>query len=409
MAAAPVRECVRGHRCKYVRVGTLLDCSFRNGALLAAGTMLLTQGVLRASRSIDSHARESSLPWNGYLLQIYAGYFLLDLMLLLYCLSCLVWHAFGIDYAAMFSDNPRHYLDARDAAELPCWSFFFLGLTLEVNSHVMGSDTLHQNFPALLIGLSVLILFMPFRILYHESRMWLLNSLVSIDSNHDASLVAIPVNILLRFTWILYVAFPQQLQHSGFISFGVSIGEVFRRAIWSLFRIENEYCNLTSVKMVEEVLPHSSWPFLDIKSKKARRRSHKSTLERRYRSPIDSNRRFICRSCWILFTKPTRVFYNTTSVQSSTSAFSSPHLSMPSIPTKCKPEAAEEADTPFKRAQRTRKPTLKALFGDGSQPTQPIELPESTPDPPTEPPTQAIEPPTQAIELPTQAIEPVTG
>ncbi|KAI1591366.1 hypothetical protein PtrCC142_011816, partial [Pyrenophora tritici-repentis] len=73
---------------------------------------------------------------------------------------------------------------------------------------------------------------------------------------------------------------------------------------------------------------------------------------------------------------------------------------MPSILVKRKPEAAEEADTPFKRAQRTRKPTLKAPLGDGSQPTQPIELPESTPDPPTEPPTQVIEPPTRAIEPP---------
>jgi hypothetical protein len=81
---------------------------------------------------------------------------------------------------------------------------------------------------------------------------------------------------------------------------------------------------------------------------------------------------------------------------------------MPSIPAKRKPEATKEADTLFKRAQRTRKPTLKALLGDGSEPTQPIELPESTPDPPTELPTQAIKPPTQAIELPTQAIEPPT-
>ena len=83
---------------------------------------------------------------------------------------------------------------------------------------------------------------------------------------------------------------------------------------------------------------------------------------------------------------------------------------MASILAKRKPEAAEEADTPFKRTQRTRKPTLKALLGDGSQSTQSIELPESTPDPPIEPPTQAIEPPTQAIEPPieppTRAIEP---
>jgi hypothetical protein len=81
---------------------------------------------------------------------------------------------------------------------------------------------------------------------------------------------------------------------------------------------------------------------------------------------------------------------------------------MPSILAKRKPKAAKEADTPFKRAQRTRKPTLKALLGDGSQPTQLIELLEITPDLPTEPPTQAIELPTQATELPTQAIEPPT-
>jgi hypothetical protein len=80
-------------------------------------------------------------------------------------------------------------------------------------------------------------------------------------------------------------------------------------------------------------------------------------------------------------------------------------LSMPSIPAKRKPEAAEEADTPFKRAQRTRKPTLKALLGDGSPPTQPIELLGSTWDPPIESPTQALEPPTQAIEMPLQNLK----
>jgi hypothetical protein len=51
-------------------------------------------------------------------LQIYGGYFLLNLTLLLYCLSCRIWHAFGIDYAAVFPDDPRHHLDWRQAAEV---------------------------------------------------------------------------------------------------------------------------------------------------------------------------------------------------------------------------------------------------------------------------------------------------
>ncbi|KAG9381602.1 Dimer-Tnp-hAT multi-domain protein [Pyrenophora tritici-repentis] len=62
---------------------------------------------------------------------------------------------------------------------------------------------------------------------------------------------------------------------------------------------------------------------------------------------------------------------------------------MPSIPAKRKPEAAEEADTPSSE----------------HNPTQPIELPESTPDPPTEPPTQVIEPPTRAIEPPCKPVQ----
>lgn len=70
MAAAPMRGCVHDRRCKRVDVGTILDCRFRNGALLAAGIIFLTQGVLRASRSTDSYAREGSLPLNGYLLQV---------------------------------------------------------------------------------------------------------------------------------------------------------------------------------------------------------------------------------------------------------------------------------------------------------------------------------------------------
>jgi hypothetical protein len=51
-------------------------------------------------------------------LQMYAGYFLLDPNLLLYCLSYRMWYAFGIDYAAVLSENPQHHRDWRQAAEV---------------------------------------------------------------------------------------------------------------------------------------------------------------------------------------------------------------------------------------------------------------------------------------------------
>lgn len=47
---------------------------------------------------------------------------------------------------------------------------------------------------------------------------------------------------LLRFNWIFYAIYSHDLQHSALLSFAVSLSEVFRRGMWSLFRVENEHC-----------------------------------------------------------------------------------------------------------------------------------------------------------------------
>jgi hypothetical protein len=53
---------------------------------------------------------------------------------------------------------------------------------------------------------------------------------------------AIALNSSLRFSWVLYTVFPPQDQHSALVSFGVSLGEVFRRGVWLLIRVESEQC-----------------------------------------------------------------------------------------------------------------------------------------------------------------------
>jgi hypothetical protein len=53
---------------------------------------------------------------------------------------------------------------------------------------------------------------------------------------------AIVLNPVLRFSWILCVIDSLQFQYAAPISFGVSIGEVFRRGLWSLLRVESEHC-----------------------------------------------------------------------------------------------------------------------------------------------------------------------
>ncbi|KAL6150018.1 Xenotropic and polytropic retrovirus receptor 1 [Exserohilum turcicum] len=95
---------------------------------------------------------------------------------------------------------------------------------------------------------------------------------------------AILVNILLRFTWILYVAVPQQLQHSAITSFGISVGEVCRRGLWSLFRIENEHYNRTSHLNNHEAPSHSSALFTELGPVAIQERCHSCVLKRSYQS-----------------------------------------------------------------------------------------------------------------------------
>jgi hypothetical protein len=55
--------------------------------------------------------------------------------------------------------------------------------------------------------------------------------------------LAIIIDPLIRFNWILYAITPLHIQHSALTSFFVSLSEVFRRGLWSLFRVENEHCS----------------------------------------------------------------------------------------------------------------------------------------------------------------------
>jgi hypothetical protein len=50
--------------------------------------------------------------------QIYAGYFLANFLLLLFCLACRVWHETKINYVFIFEYDTRHFLDWRQLSEV---------------------------------------------------------------------------------------------------------------------------------------------------------------------------------------------------------------------------------------------------------------------------------------------------
>lgn len=64
---------------------------------------------------------------------------------------------------------------------------------------------------------------------------------------------------ILRFNWIFYAIYTQDLEHSTFVSFLVAFSECTRRGFWVLFRVENEHCsNVARFKASRDVpLPYS--------------------------------------------------------------------------------------------------------------------------------------------------------
>lgn len=47
---------------------------------------------------------------------------------------------------------------------------------------------------------------------------------------------------ILRFNWIFYIIYRNDLQHSSLVSFLISFSEALRRGVWVVFRVENEHC-----------------------------------------------------------------------------------------------------------------------------------------------------------------------
>lgn len=73
--------------------------------------------------------------------------------------------------------------------------------------------------------------------------------------------LAMIIDVLLRFNWIFYAIpfFSDEIQHSAILGFLVSFSEVFRRGVWTIFRVENEHCtNVGKFKASRDVeLPYA--------------------------------------------------------------------------------------------------------------------------------------------------------
>ncbi|KAF2703441.1 EXS-domain-containing protein [Pleomassaria siparia CBS 279.74] len=163
-------------RIKSARAGDFTENSFRNGLTLAGGLIFMIQGLVLAIELLNSDD-PTTIVDTSYLLQIYAGYFLMNFLFLLFCLACRFWHESKINYVFVFEYDTRHHLDWRQLAELPCFYILLLGFFMWFNFNQFGTQVMYIYYPVLLIGISTVILFFPAKILYYRSRKWLIYSI----------------------------------------------------------------------------------------------------------------------------------------------------------------------------------------------------------------------------------------
>lgn len=113
----------------------------------------------------------------SYLLQIYAGYFFLLLLMGLFCFACREFRRHKVNYVFIFEFDSRHNLDWRQLAEMPALFLFLLGLIMDLNFNWIGGGPMYIYWPVVLVGATAILLACPLPIYFHRSRKWFLESL----------------------------------------------------------------------------------------------------------------------------------------------------------------------------------------------------------------------------------------
>lgn len=155
--------------------------AFQNGLFIGTGAVFAIQGLVYGGQLLfDDNAETRS--HTSYLMQIYAGYFLMLYLFSLFCLNCKIWTSNRVNYSFVFEFDGRSQLDWRQLAEFPSFFLLLLGLFMWLNFSGYGSSAMYLYYPIILMVVSFAILFLPAPFLFYKSRRWFLYSHVSPDS-----------------------------------------------------------------------------------------------------------------------------------------------------------------------------------------------------------------------------------
>lgn len=112
-------------------------------------------------------------------------------------------------------------------------------------------------------------IFMDWSLMQPQSRNFLLRDTLFFKSPW-VYYCAMVVNVILRFQWIFYAFFSDQIQQSAITSFCIALAEILRRFIWIFFRMENEHrTNVILFRASRDApLPYPISPHMEMAAKK---------------------------------------------------------------------------------------------------------------------------------------------
>jgi len=149
--------------------------TFHNGVLVGLGFVFSIQGLVSAIRlmsdTVNVHYDMRKVVVSH--LQIYGGYFLFLCMGWMFCLNCYIWTRAKVNYPFIFEFDTRHTLDWRKLCQFPSLFSLMFGIIFWLNFSIqLGGEDLFLYYPVILIGSSLLVLFLPLPVFHHKSRLW---------------------------------------------------------------------------------------------------------------------------------------------------------------------------------------------------------------------------------------------
>ena len=180
LAAGKLRSLVK-------KQGENSGSAFESGFLIGTGLVFSVQGTIYGAQLLfddDLELRQQT----SYLMQVYGGYFLMLLLFSLFCVNCMIWTKSKINYPFIFEFDQRHHLDWRTLAEFPSFFLLLFGICVWTNFSRYGPEAMYLWYPVILIGITVVIILLPFPVIAHRARKWLAYSHVRPHLDLEAAL-----------------------------------------------------------------------------------------------------------------------------------------------------------------------------------------------------------------------------